>query len=179
MEKNDIDYDLMRKILDDYVEKGMVHPILEQSMRNHIDNHWLDQLKRRIEEQLQQKKEIYEKEIQEQYDRDNDYAIKKNEERRIISQERKEKRKFELYAKGIGLIALTGVITIALVKTPIGGKFSSFCKESITNIEKEYNQFLEDNEKEKEIRNQSIEERVYNNTGMTIDEIVEKGKSIH
>ena len=64
-----------------------------------------------------------------------------------------------------------------MVKTPIGGKIVEFSETKIEDIKSDYEQYKLNSEKE-EYYNSNMEESVYESTGQTIQEIMEKGRHV-
>ena len=162
---NSVDFDRMRRVHENY-EKNL-NPELDRRIKEHIGGMYRDDLIVRKEvEQTQLDKERY-------ISIDDEIEDAKLKSRDVMAKIRTEKRNRQvtIYKRAIAL-ALGGLgVAISLVKTPIGGKMMNVVKVPINSIIDKDNERLE-NEYQHTI--DEVEEL----TGMTPEEIMEKGKSI-
>lgn len=169
--KDEIDLNQMWSSYQKY--ESNIDPKLAQGIREYMGNSY--------REKLLQKKEIEQKELDQVklncLDNEIEKAKEKAEEQRKKIIETRHNRQIQLYKRGIDL-ALGGLtIAVILVTTPLGGKIVEATKTVSESILESVNQFKDNIEKEAEYNNMSIEEQVYNSTGMTPEEIMSKGKS--
>lgn len=168
-----INPDQMNKVLDNYSKKG-IDPKLENSLKDRIvelkKEQWLDYFEEKQRRQDQERLHSIDIEIVEA-------NIKNNERTNKILKQKKE-RKFQLYRRGIFLATGIAALTTVLVKTPLGGKIVDFSKTVIEKQIEDFQQFLDNVEKEKQLENINIYESVYEDTGKTVDELMENSRNM-
>ena len=165
--ENNIDIERMSRIHEKY--ESEIDPELNKRIKQHIEEMYREDLTRKKEEEQIERLATIDQRVEE-------VRLKTREIKRNWKYNEK-KRKVQLYKRAIALVVGGAVTATVLVKTPIGGKIVEFSETKIENMKEDYEQYKLNREKE-EYYNSNMEESVYESTGQTIQEIMEKGRHV-
>ena len=165
--ENNIDINRMSRIHERYENK--IDPELNKRIKQRIEEMYREDLTRKKEEEQLERLTTIDQRIEEA--KLNTRQTKRN------WKYSERKRKVQLYKRAIALVVGGAVTAAVLVKTPIGGKIVEFSETKIENMKEDYEQYKLNREKE-EYYNSNMEESVYESTGQTIQEIMEKGRHV-
>ncbi len=162
---NNIDINRMSRVHEKY-EKDL-DPTLNQRIKEHMGEMYREDLLARKEEEQKQ----LDKEVLDSIDADIVYAKIKNSIVAHNLKMEKQQRKVTIYKRAI-VLALGGVsVAIALSKSPMGGKMMNVMKSTMDHIVDRDNEKLEN-------QYQNTSDEIKNLTGMSPNEIIERGKTI-
>lgn len=165
--ENNIDINRMSRIHERYENK--IDPELNKRIKQRIEEMYREDLTRKKEEEQLERLTTIDQRIEEA--KLNTRQTKRN------WKYSERKRKVQLYKRAIALVVGGAVTATVLAKTPIGGKIVEFSETKIENMKEDYEQYKLNREKE-EYYNSNMEESVYESTGQTIQEIMEKGRHV-
>ncbi len=165
--ENNIDINRMSRIHERYENK--IDPELNKRIKQRIEEMYREDLTRKKEEEQLERLTTIDQRIEEA-------GLNTRQTKRNWKYSER-KRKVQLYKRAIALVVGGAVTATVLVKTPIGGKIVEFSETKIENMKEDYEQYKLNREKE-EYYNSNMEESVYESTGQTIQEIMEKGRHV-